>query len=141
MTSKATTSTAAGVPRAGLIATLAALVLALAVFGLARLLGAEMAIPATPGDPELTPLGLPEVVIVTLGASVAATVLAWLLARFAPRRAAGLFMVAALGVLVLSFIPLVALEMAATDVVALGLLHAAVAVAILLPLRGALRPA
>lgn len=133
-----TTTSANSTLRGGMVATAMALAAALVVFFVARGLGAGLEIPAQPGSDALTPLALPAVVIVTLGAAIAATAFAWLLTRLAPRRAATIFTVVAIVVLVLSLTPLLALGLATADIVALTVLHVAVGLAIVVPLRSAL---
>lgn len=142
MTTSTPSATAATrVPRAGLVAALIAIAAAVIVWLLARSLGAEMAIPPSPGSSELEPMPLPLAVVFTIVVAIGASVYAWLLGRFVPERAAAIFTTTALAVLVVSLFPVFALGLAGDDVVALVVLHVAVGASVLVPLRTALRRA
>lgn len=137
MTASSSTVTAS-VSRSGAVAAGLAVAAALVIYVLARVFGADLAIPAQPGATTLEPMPLGLAVGFTLVTTVAATVFAWLLRRVTPRSATTVFTVTAVAILLLSLVPVVTLGLAADDIVALTAMHLGVGVAILVPLRRAL---
>jgi hypothetical protein len=118
-------------PARALLATVAAVVLAVVTRVLAGVADVTVQVPAGPGSDELVDLTVPRLVVVVVVVALAGYVLRLVLDRIVPARSITVATGIALVVLALSAVPVVATDLTTENRVVLGVLHVVVAVPLL----------
>jgi hypothetical protein len=115
-------------PARALLATVAAIVLAVVTRVLAGVADVTVQVPAGPGSDELVDLTVPRIVAVVVIVALAGYALRLVLDRVVPARSVTVATGVAIVVLVLSAVPVVATELTTENRVVLGVLHVVVAI-------------
>jgi hypothetical protein len=113
------------------LATVAAIVLAVVTRLLAGVAGVTVQVPAGPGSDELVDLTVGRIVVVVVVVAIAAYVLRLVLDRLVPTRSVAVATGIAVVVLLLSAVPVVAADLTTENRVVLGVLHLVVAAPLL----------